>query len=80
MIKVWRIRKYCGKAGGSNYYYHADVIAPHWQTALKAANDERVKNWRWIDTYDSTDEDYCYYEYLYQVSDNPRKPATPMEI
>ena len=60
---------YSGSKGGSNYYHHADIIAPTWNSALKAAKDGRVHNWRWVDSYDHSDEDYCKYEYLYKVDD-----------
>jgi len=65
MKKVFRIRMYSGRAGGSNYYHHADVISTHYQTALKAAREGRVTNWRWVDRYDSCEESYREYEYLY---------------
>lgn len=77
--QVYRIRKCSGYAGGSNWYHHADVISTNWQTAMKAAREGRVSNWRWIDRFDSTDETYVEFEYLYIVDerswDRPEKPA-----
>lgn len=75
-LKIFRIRKYCGYEGRSNYYYHADIISSHWQSALKAAQDDRVLNWRWIDKFDIASKTYKYFEYLYMVngSENAQKP------
>lgn len=64
-MKVYRIRRYSGRANGPNYYHHADVVAPHWATALKMAREGKVSNWRWIDSFDTCDKEYVYYEYLY---------------
>lgn len=68
MDKIFRIRRTKGIKGGPNLYHHADVISTHWATALKAAKEGYVQNWRWIDRFDSSDENYCEYEYLYMVS------------
>jgi len=86
MDKCYRIRKtWSNGNGNSNYAHHADVVAPHWATALKAAKEGRVRNWRWIDTWDSSDEAYEEYEYLYPVEPgnapwHQNKIAKPVEI
>lgn len=77
-MKIWRIRQYSGSKGGSNYYHHADVIAPKWWMALRAAKEGRVQNWRWVDRYDTSDTDYVSYEYLYEVTDDAREPRKPL--
>jgi hypothetical protein len=67
-MRVYRIRRYSSNGnGGPKCYHHADVEAPRWNTALKMAKEGKVHNWRWIDTFDSSDEEYEYYEYLYRV-------------
>jgi hypothetical protein len=76
--RIWRIRRYYGRKGGANYYHHSDVIAPTWQLAIKAAKDKRMQNWRCVDKFDISEHDYCTYEYLYEVTDNPKKPAKPI--
>lgn len=82
-MAIYRVRRYSGTKGGSNYYFHADVIARSPASAMKAAREERVYNWRWVDRYDSSSEDYKYYELLYRVYDNgwgwneAKKPAVP---
>ena len=77
-LKVFRVRRYSGHEGGSNFYHHADVISTHYQTALKAARDGLIRNWRWVDTYDTSDETYVDYEYLYVVDwDRADRPAPP---
>jgi hypothetical protein len=72
-MKVFRIRRYSGYAGGCNYYHHADVIAPTWNSALKAAKEGRVRNWRRIDSFDTSDSNYCYYKYLYVVHESEQE-------
>ena len=76
--KIFRIRKYSGYEGGSNYYHHADVIEKKWYLALRAAKEGRVYNWRWVDTYDTSKKTYEYYEYLGIINEewarNPQKP------
>lgn len=71
LVKVWRIRRQSGYAGGFTYYHHADVMASTWWQALQAAKEGRVKNWRWIDRFDEDcSKDYTEYEYLYRVSED----------
>lgn len=78
--KIFRIRMYSGRAGGSNYYHHADVIETHYTKALKAAREGRVTNWRWIDTFDKSNENYRQFEYLYMLdSSKARSPMRPLE-
>lgn len=77
--RVYRIRKCSSNgAGASNFYEHADVIAPSAQDALAAAIDFRVTNWRLVDRFDSSDDAYAYFELLYGVEPeevhHPRKP------
>ena len=78
-LRVYRIRRFSGRAGGSNYYDHADVVESHWTRALQAARQGRVTNWRRIDRFDTSDEDYCYYEHLYAVdeadAEDPQPPS-----
>jgi hypothetical protein len=77
--QIFRIRKYCGRKGGSNYYYHADVIGYRSSTVLKAAQENRIKNWRWVDTFDVSKEDYCHYEVLYVLNKKEAKlPELPL--
>lgn len=65
--RCYRIRRCTGTKNGANHYHHADVLAPTWQQALRAAREGRVQTWRWIDKFDTSDEDYEEYEYLYKV-------------
>lgn len=64
---IYRIQRHSGLKGGSNYYHHADVKASNWETALKAAKEGRVMNWRWIDAFDKSDKDYERFEYMRAV-------------
>jgi hypothetical protein len=77
-MNIYRIRQYSAVAGGSHFYWHADVVAPHWATALKAARDGKIKNWRYIDHFDKSTHKYKYYEYLYKV--DGRDAQRPREI
>lgn len=56
----------------------ADIIGTHYMRALKAARDDRVKNWRLIDTFDNSNKDYMDFEYLGIIekseAKNPQKP------
>jgi hypothetical protein len=61
---VVRIRKGTATAGGCHYYYHADIIAPNWSAAMKAAREGRVKNWRRVDSFDRSAEAYTYFTVL----------------
>lgn len=75
---IVRVRRYSGFTGGQNYYHHADVICHSKKEALEAAKEGRVKNWRLIDKFDTTDRDYEYYEVLYLVTEEEAKrPHTP---
>lgn len=67
-VGIYRIRKHSGIKGGQNYHHHADVKASHWKTALKAAEEGRVMNWRWIDAFDKSDEDYERFEFMHSVA------------
>lgn len=82
-LKCFRVRRYSGHKGGSNHYYHADILAKTWHEALRAAKEDRVLNWRRVDTFDMAEETYCRYEYLYQVdrccAKHPRKPLNKRE-
>jgi hypothetical protein len=78
-IGIYRIRKTWAIAGGQNHYSHADVIAPHWATALKAAREGRVVNWRRIDDFDRSDETFTEYEFLYAVTGQARLPREPLK-
>lgn len=81
IMPVYRIRKHCGTKGGSNYYFHADVIAKSPASAMKAAKENRIRNWRWIDRFDTAPKTYCRYEFLYRLDDgeakNPMMPTGP---
>ncbi|KKU51698.1 MAG: hypothetical protein A3H69_00810 [Candidatus Sungbacteria bacterium RIFCSPLOWO2_02_FULL_47_9] len=74
---------YSGTKGGSNYYHHADVVSRNHHLALKAAKEGRVRNWRWIDTFDTASKDYRTYELLGRIepdgAKNPRRP-TPHKL
>lgn len=77
-MAIYRIRRYSATKGGRHYYHHADVIAKHWASALKAAKEGRVHNWRWIDSFDQANSTYEYYELLYRVDDREAvKPCKP---
>ena len=83
-MPIYRVRRYLAYAGASNYYHHADVIAPNPQSAMKAVKERRVYNWRWIDRFDESDRDYERYELMYRVvpeewSHHVAKPYTPEE-
>ena len=78
-MRVYRIRKIWAVAGGQNHYSHADVIAPHWATALKAAREDRVTNWRAIDSFDHSDKDYTEYEFLCAVTGQALRPREPLK-
>lgn len=79
-MRVYRIRRIWAVAGGQNHYSHADVIAPHWATALRAAREGRVRNWRAIDSFDRSDRTYTEYEFLYAVDpDQARLPRKPLK-
>ena len=79
-MPIYRIRRHSGHKGGTNFYYHADVIARSKKSALKAAQEGRVRNWRWIDTFDRAHETYTYYEFLYtedaKWAKNPQRPLS----
>lgn len=78
-MKIFRVRRYNGTKGYSNYYCHADVITSTKQSALNAAKQNRVINWRHIDKFDVAESDYCYYEVLYRVLPNEAKrPKRPL--
>jgi hypothetical protein len=66
--KIYRVRRYSGQKGWSNYYHHADIITPHWSKAMSAAKRGFIKNWRWIDTFDVSDKDYESFELLGAVT------------
>jgi len=77
---IFRVRKLSGNIGGSNYYHHADVICKDKKEALKACEEGRVINWRWIDTYDTSIKDYVEYNILYEVAESQSKnPMKPLE-
>ena len=76
---IYRIRKTWAIAGGQHHYSHADVIAPHWATALKAAREDRVVNWRRIDNFDRSDQTYTEYTFLYAVTDQSQLPREPLK-
>jgi hypothetical protein len=62
--RIVRIRKGTAIAGGRHHYYHADIIAPNWSAAMKAAREGRVKNWRHVDSFDRSAEAYTYFTVL----------------
>mgnify|MGYP003425740218 FL=1 len=77
---IVRIRRHSGKAGGENYYHHADIICNNYREALRACSENRVKNWRWIDTFDTCEKDYVRYEVSYRVSEeSARNPQNPIK-
>jgi hypothetical protein len=78
-MRVYRIRRCAGAEGGAHTYFHADVIAPNWWTALRAAKQGRVRNWRWIDTFDRSSTTYCRYVFLYRLDEGHwRYAAKPL--
>jgi len=77
---IFRVRRSKGVSGDSNYYHHADIICENKQEAIKACKEDRVTNWRWIDTYDTCIKDYVEYIVLYEVTENQSKnPMKPLE-
>jgi hypothetical protein len=80
-VAVYRIRKCWSRGGGgSQHYYHADIDAPNAQTALRAAVEGRVQNWRHVDRYDSSDEPYESHFLVATNPWNPRKVAAPLSV
>ena len=80
-MSIYRIRHYFGIKGRSNHYFHADVVASSGALALKAAREGRVRNWRWIDTFDTAPKDYSRYELLYCVdAKNAKQPRAPQSV
>lgn len=79
--KIFRIRMSSGVVGGDNLYHYADVVETHYQRALTAAKQGRVRNWRAVDSFGPTvTESYKEFEYLYQVGDSEsRRSARPLE-
>lgn len=46
---------------------------------MRAARDGRVRNWRWIDSFDASDTTYEFYKFLYPVSkDDAQNPSRPL--
>lgn len=79
-LPVFRIRRIaCYSAGGSNYYHHADVKAATYREALRAAQEGRVQNWRSVDCFDSSDQPYMEFEYLYRLRDGSHHAAVPLK-
>jgi hypothetical protein len=75
---VVRVRRYSGTKGGPNYYHHADIITTSEEEALLAAREGRIRNWRWIDTYDISENDYKRFEVLETIDfEGAKKPAEP---
>jgi len=76
---IYRLRRIsCTHAGGANFYHHADVQAPTHHAAIRAAREGRVVNWRRIDTFDSSDEPYLEFEFLYRLqSERAEQVAFP---
>ena len=80
-MPIYRIRKYSGYKGGANYYHHADVIERSRKRALKAAQEGRVRNWRWIDTFDTASKNYIEYEILYtEHPELAKRPERPLPV
>lgn len=83
-LRIVRIRRCSAIEGGRNLYYHADVLAPNWSAAMKAAREGRVHNWRFIDSFDRASETYKFFMVL-NTNVEPRlseqacapKPAKP---
>lgn len=69
-MPMYRIRMCSGSKGGRNHYHHADVIARDRQGAMRAAREGRVRNWRWIDSFDTADKTYTHYEFLYRLDES----------
>jgi hypothetical protein len=62
-----RVRKTFSNGGGSpNFVFHADIKTKSKKKALEMAKEKGNKNvqWRWIDTYDWSDEKYVDYEII----------------
>lgn len=80
-MPIYRIRRHSGEKGGSNYCAHADVIARSKKNALKAAKENRIRNWRQTDTWDQSDKNYLYYEYQRIVSaDEAKRAERPLPV
>lgn len=60
-----RIRKTFSSGNGSpNFVFHADIKTKSSENALKIAKENKGVEWRWIDTYDWSDEKYVDYEII----------------
>lgn len=80
-MPIYRIRKRWGVKGGGNHYSHADVISRNHHAALRAAKEGRIHNWRRIDTFDISSEDYRDFELLGRIDRaGAKNPMTPTPI
>jgi len=59
-LKIIRIRRVSGVKGGAYRYHHADVLARDWRSAMRAAREGRITNWRYVSSFNwgSVEEDY----------------------
>jgi len=63
-MKTYVVRRNHGFAGLRNHYFHADIKAKNKREALVIARKGGGISWRWIDSFDTCDKSYIYYEIL----------------
>lgn len=77
-LKIFEVRKSCARKGGAHLRYHAEIIASHYTQALQAAREGRVGNWRNVDSFGISREEYQRFNYLGIVSEKQAKrPEKP---
>ncbi len=80
-MRIFRIRKYFLAKNTKTYIFTADVIASKWQYALKAAKENRIRNWKWVDKFDFSLVQYNEFEYMHPVKEkDAQAPARPDQI
>ena len=79
-IKIYRIERTWGRKNHINYVDHADVYADTPDEVLQAAQNNRIFNWRRIDSFDKSDQDYCEYNVMEEVilEKDAKKPGFPL--
>lgn len=67
---IVRVEKEINSKDYRTLKYHADVKCEDAKEALKAATEGLVKNWRFIDSYDTSSISYTTYKVLYVVNED----------
>lgn len=76
-----RIRKHKATKGGKYFYYHADILAPTVASAMRAAVEQRVPNWRMVDDFNpGQPESFEFFEVLFKNWHRPEFPREPLPI